>query len=194
MKVGLYFGSFNPIHTGHLVIGQHMLTHHGLDEVWFVVTPRSPFKQKQSLLDDHHRLRMVEEAVEGYPKLRASNIEFDLPQPNYTINTLVHLGERYPEGYRFSLIMGSDNLKSLHRWKNHEEILAHHEVYIYPRISEGEVPERFADHPGIHHVDAPIIEISATAIRRAIGEGLNVRPMLTEPVWRYLDEMNFYKR
>ncbi len=191
-QVGLFFGTFNPIHIGHLVIANHMVEFSDLEEVWMVITPRSPFKQKQTLLEDHHRYQMVFEAIEPYPKIKASKIEFNLPQPNYTINTLVHLGEQYPE-HAFSLIMGEDNLKGFHKWKNYETILENHSLYVYPRIGSGTIPERFQNHPKIHKVEAPIMEISATFIRKAHQQGQNIRPMLPEAAWRYLDEMNFYR-
>ncbi|WP_010518754.1 nicotinate (nicotinamide) nucleotide adenylyltransferase [Croceivirga radicis] len=193
-KVGLYFGTFNPIHIGHLIIANHMAEFSELDEVWFVITPQSPFKVKKSLLDNHHRLRMVEEAIEdNYPKLKASTIEFNLPQPNYTVDTLVHLGEKYGDKYHFSLMMGEDNLKSFHKWKNYEVILEHHDVYVYPRISEGEVNHQFLNHPKVHRVAAPIVEISSTFIRKNHKLGKNIKPLLPPKVWTYLDEMNFYR-
>ena len=192
MKVGLFFGTFNPIHIGHLTIANHIAEYSDLDQVWFVVTPHSPFKKKNSLLDDHQRLEMVYQAVKDYPKLRQSDIEFNLPQPNYTINTLVHLEEKFPD-HEFALIMGEDNLKSFHKWKNYQLILELHDIYVYPRISEGKVETQFDEHPKIHHVNSPIMELSSTFIRKSIKEGKNVRPMLPENVWEYLDEMNFYK-
>lgn len=192
-KIGLYFGTFNPIHIGHLVIANYLVEFSDLDEVWFVITPRSPFKVKQSLLEDHHRYQMVFEAIAEYPKLKASKVEFSLPQPNYTINTLVHLGEQFGKTHRFCLIMGEDNLHTFHKWKNYEVILENHELYVYPRISAKEGPERFKGHPKIHHVDAPVMEISSTFIRREHKAGKNIRPMLPEPVWKYMDEMNFYR-
>jgi nicotinate-nucleotide adenylyltransferase len=192
MKIGLFFGTFNPIHIGHLTIANHLVEFTDLDQVWFVVTPHSPFKKKNSLLDDHQRLEMVYRAVKDYPKLRQSDIEFNLPQPNYTINTLTHLEEKYPE-HSFALIMGEDNLKSFHKWKNYQVILELHDIYVYPRMSGGQMETEFEDHPKIHHVDAPIMELSSTFIRKSIKEGKNVRPMLPENVWEYLDEMNFYK-
>lgn len=191
-NIGLYFGTFNPIHIGHLVIANHMVEFSDLDEVWFVITPKSPFKQKQTLLDNHHRYQMVYEAIHEYPKLKASKIEFDLPQPNYTITTLVHLRERYPE-HAFCLIMGEDNLKSFHKWKNYGAILEHHELYVYPRIGKGGVQNQFKDHPNIHKVDAPIMEISSTFIRREHQNGKNIKALLPEKVWTYMDEMNFYR-
>ena len=192
MKVGLYFGSFNPIHIGHLVIANHMVEHSNLDKVWFVVTPHNPFKKKSSLLDNYQRLEMVYRATKDYDTLSPSDIEFNLPQPNYTINTLVYLEEKFPD-YQFCLIMGEDNLKSFHRWKNYELILKNHDVYVYPRLSEGKVETQFDEHKKIHHVKAPIMELSSTFIRKSIKTGKNVKPMLPEHVWEYLDEMNFYK-
>ncbi|MAU14875.1 MAG: nicotinic acid mononucleotide adenylyltransferase [Muricauda sp.] len=192
-KVGLFFGTFNPIHIGHLVIANHMVEFSDLDEVWFVITPQSPFKVKQSLLDNNHRYQMVFEAVQDYPKLKPSKIEFDLPQPNYTTNTLAHLDDKYGKNHQFSLIMGEDNLKSFHKWKNYEAILEHYSIHVYPRISHGEIEHRFKGHPRITKVDAPIMEISSTFIRKSHKAGKNIRPMLPYSVWKYMDEMNFYR-
>jgi len=192
MKVGLFFGTFNPIHVGHLIIANHIAEYSDLDQVWFVVTPHSPFKKKSSLLDNHHRYQMADRAVEDYPNLRASDIEFKLPQPNYTINTLTYLEEKYPD-YEFALIMGEDNLKSFHKWKNFEVILERYSIYVYPRISRDTTKHKLENHKKIIRIDAPIMELSSTFIRNAIKEGENVRPMLPEHVWNYLDEMNFYK-
>ncbi len=192
-KVGLFFGTFNPIHIGHLIIANHLVEFSDLDEVWFVITPQSPFKTKQSMLEDHHRYQMVYEAVQEYPKLKPSKIEFDLPQPNYTINTLAHLDDKYGEDHQFALIMGEDNLKSFHKWKNYETILELYAIYVYPRVSEGTVDHQFKGHPKITKVDAPIMEISSTFIRKAHKAGKNIRPMLPESVWKYMDEMNFYR-
>lgn len=192
-KVGLYFGTFNPIHIGHLVIANYVVEFSDLDEVWFVITPKSPFKTKQTLLDNHHRYQMVYESIKDYSKLKASKIEFDLPQPNYTINTLVNLEEKHNSTFAFSLIMGEDNLKNFHKWKNYEAILKNYSIYVYPRISEGEITNQFAEHPKIKWVNAPIMEISSTFIRKSHKEGKNIRPMLPDAVWSYLDEMNFYR-
>ncbi|MDO6595698.1 nicotinate (nicotinamide) nucleotide adenylyltransferase [Oceanihabitans sp. 2_MG-2023] len=192
MKVGLYFGSFNPIHIGHLIIANHLAEHSDLDQIWFVVTPHNPFKKKSTLLDNHQRLEMVYQATKDYIKLKPCDIEFGLPQPNYTINTLTHLQEKHPD-YDFSLIMGEDNLKSFHKWKNYEIILENHDIYVYPRISEGKVETQFDNHKRIHTVDAPIIQLSSTFIRKSIQAGKNIKPMLPQHVWEYLDEMNFYK-
>jgi nicotinate-nucleotide adenylyltransferase len=192
MKIGLYFGTFNPIHIGHLTLANHLAEHSDLDKIWFIVTPHSPFKKKSSLLDNRQRFEMVYRATEDYEKLEPSDIEFDLPQPSYTINTLTHLQEKYPN-HEFALIMGEDNLKSFHKWKNYELILKHHHIYVYPRISEGKIETQFDNHNKIHKVDAPVMELSSTFIRKSIKEQKNVRPMLPEHVWEYLDEMNFYK-
>ncbi len=192
-KVGLYFGTFNPIHIGHLVIANHMVEFSSLDEVWFVVTPQSPFKTKKTLLDNNQRYQMVYDAVEEYPKLKPSNIEFNLPQPNYTINTLAVLSEKYPKGYEFSLIMGEDNLKGFHKWKNYEFILEAYSLYVYPRVSSGKVEHKFKNHPKIHKVEAPIMEISSTFIRENYKLGKNIKPLLPKVVWKYIDEMNFYR-
>lgn len=193
MKVGLYFGTFNPIHVGHLIIANHLLEYSDLDEVWMVVTPHNPHKKKSSLLDNHHRLELVYLATETYHAIKPSDIEFKLKQPNYTINTLVYISEKYPQ-HDFSLIMGEDNLKSFHKWKNYDAILEDYHIYVYPRISEGKVETRFDNHPKIHKVDAPIVEISSTLIRNGIKAKRNVRPMLTNEVWKYVDEMNFYRK
>ena len=191
-KIGLYFGTFNPIHIGHLAIANHMAEFSDLDEIWMVVTPHNPFKKKSSLLDNHHRLEMVYLATESYDRIVPSDIEFKLPQPNYTVNTLIHLQEKYPD-HHFNLIMGEDNLKSFHKWKNYEVILENHDLYVYPRTSEGQVETQFEGHPKIHKVDAPIMEISSTFIRKSIAEKKDIRPLLPEAVWKYIDEMNFYK-
>jgi nicotinate-nucleotide adenylyltransferase len=192
-NTGLFFGTFNPMHIGHLVIANHMAEFTDLDEVWFVVTPKSPFKAKDTLLADHHRYQMAYEAIRDYPKLKVTDIEFSLPQPNYTIDTLTHLREKYGDSHRFSLIMGEDNLKGLHKWKNYEAILEYYQIYVYPRISGSKIPEALVNHPHIHRVDAPVMEISATFIRREHKAGRNVRPLLPEAVWKYMDEMNFYR-
>lgn len=192
MKIGLYFGTFNPIHIGHLIIANQLAEQSDLDQIWLVVTPQSPFKKKQSLLDNYQRLEMVFLATEEYDKLQPSDIEFSLPQPNYTVNTLAHLQEKYPQ-HEFSLIMGEDNLKSFHKWKNYQVILDNHDIYVYPRISEGTIETQFDGHKRIHHITAPIIELSSTFIRQSIKDGINVKPMLPQTVWQYIDEMNFYK-
>lgn len=193
MKIGLYFGTFNPIHVGHLIIANYLAEYSDLDEVWLVITPHNPFKKKSSLLDNHHRFELVYRATEKYAKLKPSDIEFKLPQPNYTVYTLAHITEKYPNK-SFALIMGEDNLRSFHKWKNYETILENHSIYVYPRIGKDTTDNQFINHPKIQKVDAPIIQISSTLIRKGIKEGKNIQPMLPEDVWQYIDEMNFYKK
>lgn len=204
MKVGLYFGTFNPIHVGHLVIANYMADFTDLDQVWLVVTPQNPLKKKSSLLADYHRFALVQTAIQDNPKLRASDVEFKLPQPNYTSTTLAYLREKHPD-YEFSLIMGEDNLRTLHKWYNHEQLMKQYTFYVYPRVltiqEEEEVKEighkienAFADHSSVIMCeDAPVMKVSASFIRQAIKDGKDVRYLLTEPVHRYIDEMNFYK-
>lgn len=189
-KVGLYFGTFNPIHIGHCIIAQYMLEFTDLDEVWFVVTPHNPHKKKNSLLDDRHRLHMVNLAIDDHYKLRVSDVEFGLPQPSYTANTLVHLEEKHPEA-SFHLIMGEDNLESFPRWRNYEAILENHDLYVYPRI--GSNGGELSSHPKVHITQAPIIEIAATEIRQAIKEGKDVSYMLPYEVWEFIDSSLFYR-
>ena len=196
-KIGLFFGSFNPIHIGHLILANYILEHSDMQELWFVVSPQNPFKDKKSLLKDHNRLDMVQLAIKNYPKMRASNVEFSLPTPSYTIDTLTYLQEKHPD-YSFSLIMGEDNLKSLHKWKNYELLLKNHQIIVYPRISGEDISTplnvtELKNHENIHQIDAPIIELSATEIRNMIKEGKNTRPMLPPEVFEYLDGSSFYK-
>jgi nicotinate-nucleotide adenylyltransferase len=203
MKIGLYFGTFNPIHIGHLIIANHFVEYSGLDQIWMVVTPHNPLKNKDTLLDDYQRLQLVFLATEDYPKIKPSDIEFKLTQPNYTVNTLAHLQDKFPQ-HSFSLIMGEDNLKSLHKWKNHEVILQNHEIYVYPRISseldtslKGELAKQnspYKNNPKIHVIDAPIVEISSTFIRENIRKKKNVQPLLPSKVWEYIDHNNLYKK
>jgi len=193
MKVGLYFGTFNPMHIGHLIIANHIAENSDLDQVWLVVTPHNPHKKKSTLLDDHHRLQMVFLATEDYPKLKPSDIEFKLPQPNYTVHTLAHLQEKFPT-HEFSLLMGEDNLNSLHKWKNYEVILQNHDIYVYPRLSTETIDLDIASSARIHRVDAPVIELSSTFIREGIKKGKNVQPMLPHKVWQYVEHNLFYKK
>lgn len=191
-NIGLYFGSFNPIHIGHLILANYLAEHSNLDEIWLVVTPQNPFKDKKSLLDNASRLEMVALSLKDYDKLKPCDIEFHLPQPNYTIDTLIHLEEKYPQ-HSFSLIMGEDNLKSFHKWKNYEVILSRYLIYVYPRLSEGKVPDALQGHEHIVYIKTPIIELSATVIREDIAQGKDVRPMLPAQVWSYIDKWGFYK-
>ena len=193
MKVGLYFGSFNPIHVGHLIIAQYMIQREEIDAVWFVVSPHNPLKKKNTLLEDYHRLAIVKIAIEDEPKFRAIDIEFTMPQPSYTIDTLTYLKDKHPE-YNFSLLMGEDNLRGFHKWKNFEKILEKHKIYVYPRFEEAPIEHQFKDHSSVIFChDVPLMKISASYIRELIGNGKSARFLLTEKVNQYVDEMNFYK-
>lgn len=191
MKIGLFFGSFNPVHNGHLVIAQYIAEFTDLNQVWLVVSPHNPLKPIGSLLQDYHRYELARLGIGSYRKLKASKIEFSLPKPSYTINTLTYINEQYPND-KFVLIMGSDNLETLKKWKNWEQIIEHHEIYIYPR--EGHDGGELKTHPKIKFVDAPVMQISSTFIRNAIAGKKDVRFMLPESVFTYMDEMNFYKK
>jgi len=203
MKIGLYFGTFNPIHIGHMIIANHMAEFSGLDQIWMVVTPHNPLKNKQTLLDDYQRLQLVFLATEDYQKIKPSDIEFKLPQPNYTVNTLAHLQDKFSQ-HQFSLIMGEDNLNSLHKWKNYEVIIQNHEIYVYPRITseldtsqKGELEKQnliLKNNPKIYFIEAPIVEISSTFIRENIKNKKNVKPLLPEKVWEYIDHNNLYTK
>lgn len=192
MKVGLYFGTFNPIHVGHLIIANFIIEHSDLDELWMVVSPHNPLKKKKTLLEDHHRLELVFRATEPYDRIKVSDIEFKLNQPSYTVDTLVHLGERFP-GYEFSLLMGQDSLRSLPKWKNYEVLLQDYKIICYPRVDGESKKTPFDDHENVTLLKAPIVELSATMIRNDIKEGKNVRAYLPPGAWEYLDIMNFYK-
>ena len=201
-RVGLYFGTFNPVHVGHLIIANHLADHTVLDEVWLIVSPQNPFKVKNSLLADYHRLNLTKIAVEDNPKVRVSNVEFNLPKPSYTINTLAHLKEEFPD-IEFALIMGEDNLRSLHKWKNYQIILENHQIYVYPRVLTIQEKQdlklhrtqsQLNNHPNIIKVDAPVMKLSSSFIRKSIQDGHDVRYLLTEVVYRYVQEMHFYKK
>jgi len=190
MKTGLYFGSFNPIHNGHMAIANYMREFTDLDEVWFIISPQNPFKTKQSLLPDYQRLELVNLAIDDNIGFRASNIEFKLPKPSYTIDTLAYLYDKYPEK-EFVLIMGSDNLLHFHKWKNFNEILRNYQIYVYPRPNEKAV--ELMKHPKVKLVEAPLMEISSSFIRNAIKANKNIRYFLPIKVWNYINEMHFYE-
>jgi nicotinate-nucleotide adenylyltransferase len=204
MTIGLYFGTFNPIHVGHLVIANYMAEFTSLDQVWLVVSPQNPLKEKSTLLKDYHRLTLVKIAIDDNSKLRASDIEFQLPQPSYTVTTLAYLKEKHPE-HRFSLIMGEDNLRTLHKWHNYEKLLSQHTIYVYPRvltiqeetelsICKADDETDFYTHPNVIICnEAPVMKVSASFIRQAIKEGKDVRYLLTNPVNTYIHEMHFYR-
>jgi nicotinate-nucleotide adenylyltransferase len=204
MKVGLYFGTFNPIHIGHLIISNYMADYTDLDEVWLVVSPQNPLKKKKSLLEDYHRLAIVRVAIEDNDSLRESDIEFNMPRPSYTSDTLAYLKDKHPKN-EFHLIMGEDNLRTLHKWKNFENILEKHKIFVYPRVLTiqeeqeveqiGYLPENeLQKHKNIIFCeDAPVMKVSSSFIRQAIKDKKDVRYLLTEPVQKYVEEMNFYK-
>ncbi|MFT4537050.1 MAG: nicotinate-nucleotide adenylyltransferase [Saprospiraceae bacterium] len=189
-KVGLFFGSFNPIHVGHLIIANHIVEHTDLREVWFVITPHNPFKKKSSLLDERQRLYMVNLAVEDNYNLRASSVEFDLPIPSYTVDTLAYLDEKYPDN-EFRLIMGSDNLMSLSKWKNYEQIVKRNKIIVYPRPGY-EAPE-LAAKLDVELLNVPQMILSASHIRKTIKDAKSIKYLVTEPVRKYIEEMNLYK-
>lgn len=191
MHIGLFFGSFNPIHVGHMVLANYMAQFTDMEQVWFVVSPHNPLKEKASLLNQNQRLHMVNLAIDDNPTLRSSNIEFNLPQPSYTINTLAHLKEKYPT-HQFSLIIGEDNLESFPKWKNYEEILKKHKLYVYPRPNAN--AELLKNHPNIVFTKAPVIDISSTFIRQSIKDGKSLESFVPQEVWQYIDEMHFYKK
>lgn len=190
MKTGLFFGSFNPVHIGHLAIANYMLEFTDLDELWMIVSPHNPFKTKNSLAGEYDRIKMVEMAIGENPKMSASDIEFRLPKPSYTIDTLTYLKERYPSK-NFILLVGSDNLESFHKWKNYEEILKNYQLYVYPRPGSG--LGKYAEYKNIKMVNAPLIEISSSFIRESIKEGKNIQYFLPLKVYEYIKHNNFYK-
>lgn len=189
-KVGLFFGSFNPVHVGHLIIANYMATQTDLDEVWLVVSPQNPLKKKSTLARDFDRLHLVRLAIEDCPNLKASNIEFDLPKPSYTIDTLTYLKEAHPDK-DFILIMGGDNLGTLHKWKNYEQILNYYQIYVYqrPNYELGNL----ATHPAIKIFEAPLMQVSASYIRKCIREGHSIQYIVTQPVFEYINSSSLYK-
>lgn len=197
MKTGLFFGSFNPIHIGHMAIANYIVEYTSLDEIWFVVSPHNPLKEKTTLLDDRNRLYMVRLAVEDDPRFRACDIEFSLPKPSYTIDTMAFLSEKYP-GREFSLIMGEDNLCTLHKWKNPEELVKRYRIYAYPRMDvvkkENQTLKNILSLADITTVNAPVMEISGTFIRDAIKEGRDIGWFMPATVWKYIQEMHYYEK
>ncbi|MBG0860326.1 MAG: nicotinate-nucleotide adenylyltransferase [Bacteroidales bacterium] len=195
-KVGLYFGSFNPVHIGHIAIAGYMTEFTGLDQAWFVVSPHNPLKKKDTLLADHHRLYMAQLAVGDNDRLKATDIELNLPVPSYTIDTLTYLEEKYPN-YEFSLIMGEDNLYTLHKWKNINELIIRCPLYVYPRHvshrSASPLLDQILSEAKIHFVKAPRIEISGTFIRNGIKKGKDMSYFLAPAVWKYIVDMHFYE-
>lgn len=190
MKIGLYFGSFNPIHVGHLIIANTILNQTDLKKIWFVVSPQNPLKNNESLLDEYNRLHFLQLATESDNRIKVSDIEFKLPRPSYTINTLTYLKEKYPQD-EFAVIMGSDSFQNLMKWKNYEAIIRHYEIYIYKR------PNYAIDNhlsAKINIVDAPLLEISSTQIRQNIREGKSIRYMVPDKVLEEIERGNFYRK
>ena len=196
--IGLFFGSFNPIHVGHMIVANSMLELTDMDEVWFVVSPQNPLKERKTLLADHHRMQMVRAAIDDNYRMRACDVEFHLPIPSYTVVTLAHLSDKHPDK-QFSLIIGGDNLENFRRWRNYEHILENYNLYVYPRPNSAVDDESSATynelskHPHVHIIDVPAMDISSSYIRRQIAEGHPPRYLLTDPVFKYLTEMHFYE-
>lgn len=192
MRIGLFFGSFNPVHIGHLIIANHMLANSDMDKLWMVVSPHNPLKEKKSLAKDYDRLRLLNLAIEEDDRIKASDIEFYLPKPSYTIDTLTYMKEKYPK-HDFALIMGGDNIANLHKWKNYEILLENYTIYVYerPGYDMGELVK----HPNVHVIqDTPLLNISASFIRKNIREGKSVKYLLPPPVYDYITGSNMYKK
>lgn len=189
MHIGLYFGSFNPIHIGHLIVASHVVQHSLVDKIWFVVTPNNPLKDRQTLLNEYDRLHLVELAIEDNPKFRASSVEFHLPKPSYTIDTLTYLKERFPLE-TFSVILGSDSFQNLPRWKNYEQLIQHYSLIIYARpgflLSEEEAQRCTL-------LEAPLLDISSSFIRKELRLGHSIRYLVPDPVWKYIEENRYYR-
>jgi nicotinate-nucleotide adenylyltransferase len=196
-KIGLYFGSFNPVHIGHIAIAGYMTEFAGLDQVWFVVSPHNPLKKKETLLDDYQRLYLTQLAIGDSDRIKASDIEFKLPVPSYTIDTLAYLKEKYPKN-EFALVMGEDNLYTLHKWKNSDELIKKYTIYLYPRRETAKPVSAQLDHilsgAKIILVNAPLMEISGTFIRDGIKNGKDMSYFLSPSVWKYIKEMHFYEK
>jgi len=190
MKVGLFFGSFNPIHVGHLIITNHILNESDLDRIWMVVSPHNPLKAEHSLLNEYHRLHLVQLATEDDNRIKASDIEFSLPRPSYTCDTLIHLQEKYPE-HEFVVIMGGDSFQNIHRWKNFSFITKHFPIYVYNRTGHSIEETHGAD---LHVLDAPLLPISATQIRELVREGKSLHYLVPEKVSEEIERGGYYKK
>lgn len=189
-KIGLYFGSFNPVHIGHLIIAESILGITDLEEIWMVVSPQNPFKAKKGLLDHHARLELIEMATKGNKAVKGSSVEFDLPIPSYTIDTLRHLSKVHPD-YQFSILMGEDNLEHLDKWKESDELIYNYPIYVYPRLNY--FSNKFDHITGVQKVKAPIIELSSTSIREKIQKGESIRYVVKDEVRQLIEERNYYK-
>lgn len=191
MQIGLFFGSFNPIHTGHLIIANHIFNETALKRIWFVVSPQNPFKSEESLLDEYNRLHLVRLALEDDFRMKAVDIEFHLPRPSYTSHTLISLSEKYP-GHTFSLIMGSDSFLNLHKWKNFETIVNNYEIYIYKRPGIAAENRKIKTKPVI--IDSPLIEISSTIIRSLVRDGKSIRYLVPDKVMEEIEKGGYYRK
>jgi len=189
MRIGLFFGSFNPVHVGHMVIANYMVSHADIDRLWMVVSPHNPHKKKKSLANDYDRLNLIRKAIGDNDLISASDIEFNLPIPSYTIDTLTYLKEKYPD-HTFSLIMGGDNLYNFHKWKNYERLLESHEILVYKRPTH-EVPD-IASHPNIRIFDAPMMNISSSYIRSEMAAKRSVRYLVPDSTYEYVMSIRAY--
>jgi nicotinate-nucleotide adenylyltransferase len=190
MKIGLYFGSFNPVHNGHLIIAKHVINNTDLKQVWMVISPQNPLKNSNSLLNKYDRLSMVQSALEGEPKIKASTIEFNLPSPSFTVDTLAYLKEKYTQ-HQFSIIMGSDSFTNIKKWKNYETIIKNYEIYVYQRTG---YPIQNIEETIVNKLDAPLIEISSSAIRKIIKDGKSIRYLVPDVVDQQIKENKYYKK
>ncbi|GBL35662.1 probable nicotinate-nucleotide adenylyltransferase [Filimonas sp.] len=190
MNIGLYFGSFNPIHVGHLIIASHVLNHSQLDRIWFVVSPQNPLKESAGLLNEHHRFHLVQLAIENEPKFKASNIEFSLSRPSYTIDTLTYLAEKHPQ-HQFSVVMGSDSFQNITKWKNYQQLLAQYALIIYQRPA---CPVDHTLNARIEVLEAPLLDISSTYIRNLIREKKSIRYLVTDEVMNDIQANGYYKK
>lgn len=189
MKVGLYFGSFNPVHIGHLIIASHIANNTTLEQVWFVVSPQNPFKPSASLLNEYHRLHLVNIAISGETKLKTSTVEFKLPKPSYTVDTLAYLSEKYPS-HTFSIIMGSDGFQNIDKWKNYQTLISNYSFYIYRRPGF-EISNTHG--ASLHVVDAPLLNISSTLIRNMLREKKSIRFLVPDCVLEEIEKTGYYR-
>jgi nicotinate-nucleotide adenylyltransferase len=189
MNIGLYFGSFNPVHHGHLIIANHIINSTELQEVWLVVSPQNPFKNSSVLLNENHRYHLVQTALEGETKLKASNIEFKLPKPSYTVNTLAYLAEKYP-GHKFTIVMGSDGFQNINKWHNAQVIIKNYPILVYKRPGF-DVTETFG--ASVKELDAPLLQISSTYIRKLIKENKSIRYLVPDSVQQEIEKQHYYK-
>ena len=190
MHIALFFGSFNPVHIGHLAIANYIVEYSSVDQLWFVLSPQNPLKKKSTLLDNYQRLEILNRSIDEYDKFRVSSIEFNLPKPSYTIDTLAHLKEKFPQ-HNFYLVMGADNLATLDKWKNYKILLSDYKLLVYPRPDV--VENHFFKEKNVTLIDAPLMEISSSFIRSAIKERKDVRYFMPPSAYEYIDEMNFYR-